>query len=61
VGENRHVKLCLPCVITRSLYTDVTVFGFAVDDMAYLKRKSIFYKALNLLKFDFKITLKSVP
>ena len=54
-------KLCLSCVITTSLYTDVIVFGFVVDDMAYLKRKSIFYKALNLLKFDFKITLKSVP
>jgi len=31
------------------------------NEGAYLKFKSIFHKALNLFKFDCKITLESVP
>ena len=30
------------------------------NEVTYLKQMSIFHKALNLIKFDFEITLKSV-
>ena len=31
------------------------------NEVAYLTFKSIFHKALNLFKFDYDITLESVP